>query len=340
MEAAESHRASAAIIYNPTKIPLDRLRSAVRAEEERLGWGPSRWYPTTADDAGQAAAASALQTTPDLVLVAGGDGTVRAVTEVVRGSAVPLALLPAGTGNLFARNLGLALGDLEESVRVAFAGVTRGVDVATASLERADGARSLHAFVVMAGIGLDAVMAEGTNALAKRHLGWLAYVDPIARSIIANRHFPMHYRIDGGRVRSARAHTVIVGNCGTLTANFLLLPNAVIDDGLLDVVVLRPKGLFGWGRVGTRLTVHGLLHKSRFGRRIVQITPELKALNYTQGHQLEVWFSTPQVVELDGDSFGPVMSARLTVRHAELRVCIARSDDPDRSAATSSAATS
>lgn len=254
---------------------------------------------------------------------------------------MPLALLPAGTGNLFARNLGLALGDLEESVRVAFAGVTRGGRCGD-RFARAGGRRPQPARLRRHGRDRTGRRDGGGHQCPRqaRSSGWLAYVDPIARSIIANRHFPMHYRIDGGRVRSARAHTVIVGNCGTLTANFLLLPNAVIDDGLLDVVVLRPKGLFGWGRVGTRLTVHGLLHKSRFGRRIVQITPELKALNYTQGHQLEVWFSTPQVVELDGDSFGPVMSARLTVRHAELRVCIARSDDPDRSAATSSAATS
>lgn len=322
MQAAEPRGPRAAIIVNPTKVSLDRLRAAVEAEEGRLGWEPSGWYPTTEADAGQEVARAALRTAPRVVLVAGGDGTVRAVAEVLRGSGVPLALFPAGTGNLFARNLGLTMGSVEDSVGVAFAAATREVDVGTADLERADGSRSTHVFVVMAGIGLDAVMAESTNAVAKRHLGWLAYVEPITRSIIANRQFPMRYRIDGGRSRSARAHTIIVGNCGTLTAQLLLLPEAVIDDGLLDAVVLRPQGVFGWGRIGTRLTVHGLLHRSRFGRRIVKLTPGLKALNYLQGRQLEVQFDTPQGVELDGDSFGPVISARLTIHHCELRVCV------------------
>jgi diacylglycerol kinase family enzyme len=302
-------------------VSLDLLRGMVEDEERRLGWARSRWYFTTQNDAGQAAARSALTVDPDVILVAGGDGTVRAVAEVVGGT-VPLALVPAGTGNLLARNLGLPLGDIEESVQVAFAGTTRDVDMATAELERSDGARSVHAFVVMAGIGLDVAMAENTNALAKRHLGWLAYVAPIARSVVANHQFPMRCRVDGRRTRAALAHTIIVGNCGTLTANLLLLPNARIDDGLLDAVVLRPKTAFGWSRIGTRLTVHGLLHKSRFGRRIVQLAPSLKALSYLRGRELVVDFDTPQGVELDGDSFGPVISARLTIHRAGLKVCI------------------
>ena len=313
---------AAAIVYNPTKVPLDRLRTAVKAEEARIGWEPSRWYATTRTDAGEGAAAAALAAGPGVLLVAGGDGTVRAVAEVVSGSGVPLALLPAGTGNLFARNLRLPLGSIEDSVGLAFAGVTRDVDVGTADLQRADGEWTRHAFVVMAGIGLDAVMAQSTNAVAKRHFGWLAYVDPIARSVLANRQFPMHYRLDGGRVRSAQAHTMIVGNCGTLTAQLLLLPDAVLDDGLLDAIVLRPRGVVGWGRIGTRLTVHGLLHRSRLGRRIVELTPGLETLKYLQGRQLEVRFETPQEVELDGDSFGQVISARLAINHAELRVCV------------------
>jgi len=323
---------AAAIVYNPTKVPLDRLRAAVEAEETRLGWQPSRWYATTRTDAGGGAAATALSAGPGVLLVAGGDGTVRAVAEAVRGTDVPLALVPAGTGNLFARNLGLPLGSIEDSVDLAFSGVTRDVDVGAAELQRADGEWAHHAFVVMAGIGLDAVMAQGTNAVAKRHLGWLAYVDPIARSVLANRQFPMRYRVDDGRVRSARAHTMIIGNCGTLTAQLLLLPDAVLDDGLLDVVVLRPRGVFGWGRIGTRLTVHGLLHRSRLGRRIVQLTPGLEALKYLQGRRLEVRFETPQDVELDGDSFGQVISARLAIDHAALRVCVGNATASPRAA--------
>jgi hypothetical protein len=112
-------------------------------------------------------------------------------------------------------------------------------------LEDEAGKRTRQVFLVMAGIGLDVQMAQETSALAKRHLGWLAYVSPIAQSIIRNRLFSVQYRVDGGRSRSARAHTIIVGNCGTLTGSMLLLPAAKVDDGVLDVVMLRPKGRFG-----------------------------------------------------------------------------------------------
>ncbi|MGN6273030.1 MAG: diacylglycerol/lipid kinase family protein [Protaetiibacter sp.] len=273
MARPPSARPRAAVIYNPGNAPREALRFAVAAAEVRHGWDQARWYETSPDDDGRAAAHAAREEGPTVVVVAGGDGTVRAVAEVLRESEVPLALLPLGTGNLLARNLGLPLADLDASLDTAFDGDTRGIDVAIADLEHADGRWSRRAFMVMAGIGLDAEMAEKTSAVAKRRLGWLAYVTPIARSVIANRRFPLHYRIEGERPRSVRAHTVIVGNCGTLTGSMLLLPTAVIDDGLLDMIMLRPKGPLSWARIGTRLTVQGVALRSGIGRRMLQLAP-------------------------------------------------------------------
>lgn len=130
-----------------------------------------------------------------MVIVAGGDGTVGAVAETVHGTSTRLAIVPAGTGNLLARNLGLPITDLERCVAAAFAGAERKIDVAQAELERADGTREQRTFLVMAGIGLDARMALATNAGLKKRLGWLAYTDPIARSVLGNKQFAMHYRI-------------------------------------------------------------------------------------------------------------------------------------------------
>lgn len=115
---------------------------------------------------------------------------------------------------------------------------------------------------------------------------------------------------------------MIIGNCGTLTANLLLLPEAVLDDGRLDVVVLRPKTVFGWGHIGTRITAHGVLRRFRLGRKLVELSPDLKALHYRQGRQIEVRFSVPHVIELDGVSSGPVIGARFTAHRGELRVCV------------------
>ena len=100
----------AAVIVNPAKVDVARLRSAVAVEEERGGWQPSRWFETTVDEPGRLAAATALKDEPALVVVAGGDGTVRTVAEELLPAEVPLALIPAGTGNLLARNLGLMAG--------------------------------------------------------------------------------------------------------------------------------------------------------------------------------------------------------------------------------------
>jgi diacylglycerol kinase family enzyme len=316
------HVKHAAVVCNPVNVPLERVRLAVAEQEQRHGWSESRWYETSSEDSGRRAAFDAIASGPAVVIVAGGDGTVRTVAEVVHESGIPLALLPAGTGNLLARNLGFPLNDVEGSVATAFTGATRAVDVAVAEFEDGEGRRSTQIFLVMAGIGLDAAMADNTSALAKKRLGWLAYVTPIARSILANRMIHLHYRIDGGRVRSGRAHTVIVGNCGTLTGSMLLIPSAVIDDGLLDVVMLRPKGRLGWVGIGTRLTIQGIAYRSRFGRSMLQLTPDIKTLVYAQGRQFDVRFDTPHRIELDGDSFGVVLRARITVRHAALQICI------------------
>lgn len=326
-------RQHAAVVYNPVRAPLARLRQVVAEYEVQHGWAQARWYETSGDDGGRIAAEDALASAPAVVMVAGGDGTVRAVAEVMQGTGVPIALVPRGTGNLLARDVGAPLNDIADCVSAAFTGVDRSVDVGMAELEDESGSRRIHAFMVMAGIGLDAEMAESTSTIAKKHLGWFAYVTPIARSVIANRLFHLDYRIDGGRARSTRAHTVIVGNCGTLTGNMLLIPAAIIDDGLLDVVMMRPRGRFGWARIGTRLTLQGLARRSPLSRKLLQQKPDLHALAYVQGHRFEARFDAPHLIELDGDSFGHVTRVRVSVRSGALRVRVhARTSSVENSA--------
>lgn len=322
-EQTSDRQPHAAVVYNPTKAPLERIRTAVAEHERQMEWEPTQWYETAIDDAGRAAARRAVAGDPAVVIVVGGDGTVRAVAEVLRDTGIPIALVPSGTGNLLARDLGTPLNDITTSVSAAFVGVDRTVDVGLAEIEDEQGVRRAHVFMVMAGIGLDAQMAQDTTAIAKKRLGWFAYVRPIARSIIANRLFHLTYRIDGGRSRSTRAHTVIVGNCGTLTGNMLLIPAAVIDDGLLDVVIMRPAGPFGWAQIGTRLTLQSTARRAPLTRRWLSRSPDLHALGYAQGKQFEARFGTPHAVELDGDPFGHVVRARISVSPGALQVRVA-----------------
>lgn len=307
---------TAAVVINPVKTDPERLRALVDVESSRHGWAPAGWFETAADDDGRAAACAAVEGRPDVVLVAGGDGTLRVVAEVIRGTGIPVALVPSGTGNLFARNMGLARNDVAGAVRAAFTGTDRPIDVGLAELTDVDGTTSRHAFLVMAGIGLDASMAADTNAWVKRRFGWVAYSDPIARSIVGNRQIPVHYGLDDGPTRTMHAHTIIVGNCGTLTAGVLLLPDAVPDDGILDAVAFRPNGWFGWTKIGWTLTLNRFFSRTGTGRLLARFLPRSRALPATRARRFRLELDAPERIQLDGDPFGSVRAATLTAhRH-------------------------
>lgn len=95
----------AALVYNPTKVDADDLRARVERAAKDAGWSEPLFYETTVDDLGDDVTRQALKEGVNAVLVAGGDGTVRAVAEAMTGTGVPLTIVPSGTGNLLARNL-------------------------------------------------------------------------------------------------------------------------------------------------------------------------------------------------------------------------------------------
>ncbi|TFC90732.1 hypothetical protein E3T28_09820 [Cryobacterium sinapicolor] len=304
----------AAIVYNPIKVDLDRLRASVARAEALSGWPDSLWFPTAADDAGRQAARLALAQGASLVLVAGGDGTIRAVADVLRGSGVPLAIVPLGTGNLLARNLGLPLTNLDEATRVAFTGADKPIDVGVASVRTDDGALADHVFLVMAGIGIDAQMVVSTRPELKRAVGWLAYVDAVARVLPRVKPFLIRYSLNGRPHRPAHVSTILIGNCGLLPGNIQILPDARIDDGILDIAMLQPKGVFGWLAIWRRVTwENGVLRRSAVGRRIIARTDSTTARVMTtlRAADIRIVVVEPQEFEVDGDALGPVRSVSL-----------------------------
>ena len=310
----------AAVIYNPVTANLTTLREAFAREEKVAGLGPTLFLPTSADDdAALVATRTALETNPDVIVAIGGDGTIRAVVEAMHGRDIPLGIIPTGTGNLLARALQLPLLDTKRAVHIALNGLDRQIDTIVADLELA-GVTRRHVFLVMAGIGLDADMAAETDGRLKKRIGWLAYVAPIAQSVGKNRHHRAVVVINGEESHSISAHTMIVGNCGSLPGNLLLLPEARIDDGFLDAVVLRPKGPGGWARIYSRLAVGAVLHRVKGGPQILRAAPTFHALRYTQARSLELRLHSPQRIELDGDSFGEVSNLRVSVVHHGLTV--------------------
>ena len=311
----------AAVIYNPVKVDIDALRDAVNTEGAAAGWAESVWFETSIDDIGQGVTAEALARGVDLVIVAGGDGTVRAVVEAVRGQDVPIGLLPSGTGNLLARNLKMTLNDLSDSVRTAFAGEDRAIDLGMIRVERADGTRDVHAFVVMAGLGLDAKMITNTDEDLKKKAGWVAYVKALVASLRDPEELHLRFRLDDQPVKRATVHTLILGNCGSLPANILLMPEAALDDGLFDVMMTRPGGALGWIRVWVKIAwTNGIVRRTKAGRAIAGEHKNDKDLRYETGSVLTARFSRPEQIELDGDEFGRALAFKAWIEPGSLRV--------------------
>jgi diacylglycerol kinase family enzyme len=229
----------AAVIYNPVRMDLARVKRTVAKWEKREGWSDSLWIATTLETSTETVVRHVLDAGIDLVIAAGGDGTVSEVASALRRSRVPLGILPVGTANLLARNLHLPLNNLGAATRIAFTGVDRAIDVGVLSYRLESGATGVRPYFVMAGFGIDADMVEGTDVLAKTRFGWLADVRPIVRSAYRTSRASVTWSLDGGTPVSARLHTLIVGNCSTITAGIRLLPAAEVDDGLLDVLAVR-----------------------------------------------------------------------------------------------------
>lgn len=210
-----------AIVINP-----------VTAEEQREELEPlledheHRWIETDEDDPGKGQAREAVDWGAEVVIACGGDGTVRACAEGLIDTGVPLAIVPAGTGNLLARNF-----EIPESVQKAFQVAVNGdrktVDTGLAGEET---------FLVMAGVGLDAEVMAETGRESKERLGSLAYVlegikhitdEPFTASVSA-----------GGRSQDGDWVTVLVGNLGELQGGIDLFPDSSPTDGMLDLLAI------------------------------------------------------------------------------------------------------
>ena len=200
---SSEHPRRVALVYNPIKVDAATLRATVVRLSAAAGWAEPMFFETTVEDLGAGVTGEALEAGADAVLVAGGDGTVRAVAEAMSGTGVPLTIIPSGTGNLLARNMLLPLTDPAAMVQATFDGDRHPVDVGFAAIRREDGTSEERAFVVMGGMGLDAAMIANTSGDLKKRVGWIAYVDGAARSLANATPFRIAYQVHGRRLHSA-----------------------------------------------------------------------------------------------------------------------------------------
>jgi diacylglycerol kinase family enzyme len=215
---------ASAVVVNPSKVDdLDQLRRTVDDTLTRAGWPAPQWFETTPDDPGVGQTRTAVESGAEVVFVCGGDGTVMAAVSALVGTAAALAILPAGTGNLLAANLGLST-DLAAGLQVALDSGLRRLDVGA---------------------------VDGQHT-AKARIGWPAYVLGALKHL-KDRPMRVTIRIDDGEPMRRRARTVLVANVGRLQGGVRLLTEAEPDDGVLDIAVLTPRNLRNWAALAWAL---------------------------------------------------------------------------------------
>ena len=289
----------AAVVYNPLKVPdLPGMTERVEAFMSRNGWAEPLWLETTQDDPGVGMCERAVHEECDVVFVCGGDGTVMAAVTALAGCEMPLAVLPAGTGNLLARNLDLPLNDEQEALRIGISGRTKEIDVATVEDRK---------FAVMAGLGFDAAIMRDAPEGLKKKLGWPAYVVSAGKHL-RGRGIRVTLTLDDGTPMHRRVRTVVVGNVGKLQGNIPLLPDAEPDDGYLDVVVIAPRNVLDWMRVTGRVVRRAHV-------------PDRRMERFRAKHVL-IEASRSQPRQLDGDVIedGRTMDIRIEPKALKVRV--------------------
>ena len=263
-----------AVIAHREKVLGDGL-PALRRMLQEAGVVDLLWREVPKSKKAPKQAKKAVAEGAELLLVWGGDGMVQRCIDAVVGEKITVGILPAGTANLLATNLGIPR-DLDQALKIALGGRDRKLDVGVLNGEH---------FTVMAGAGYDARMIEEADSADKKRLGRLAYV---RSSIGAMREAgqKMIITIDGTPWFDGEATCVLVGNVGTASGGLVVFNDATPDDGLLDVGVVTAQGSTAWLRVLTRAA-----------RQQVDRSP---FVSVTKARKIDVRFAKPALYEMDG----------------------------------------
>lgn len=289
------HGKRAAVVINPMKSPDNQFKSAVFQLCVHAGWQEPLWLETSEEDPGRGQTREALEAKVDVVIAAGGDGTVRSVAEVLTGTSTAMGLVPLGTGNLLARNMNIDISDPLIAFRGVLEGEEKKIDVIKAVIDHAE---QEHLFLVAAGLGYDASIMADTVEELKDRVGWLAYVESGIRKL-PGKPATARITIDGKTEIHRKVRGVMVGNCGKLMGGLEIFPNAVATDGILDLLTLAPRGKLGWVVV-----IFGIFaRKSGRNRSVLTFS----------GKSAEIALDRAQEFQVDGDHLGAVTHLSVAV---------------------------
>jgi diacylglycerol kinase (ATP) len=282
---------------------LDELRRRLTDE----GVDQLLWYEVPKSSKAPKKIAKAIKADVDLIVVWGGDGMVqRSIDVLARAeSKIPLAIMPAGTGNLLAGNLGIQT-DLAEAVECAFHGRRRRIDLGKLNGEY---------FAVMAGVGFDGAMIRDADRKMKDRLGKLAYVWTGLRHVNGAKP-TARVLVDGVKWFDDEASCVLIGNVGTITGGIHAFDDAKPDDGWLDVGVATAQGAAQWARALGTMAI-GRSDHSPFVRM-------------TRARRIDVKLQSKLEYELDGGARTAVKRLSVQVVPGAVKICVpseAKSDN-------------
>ena len=315
-----------AFIVNPSKPQAEARRLHIQRFCEAKGLNRIRFYDTQLDKDGRVCALEALEDGADVVIAVGGDGTARTVASAVSGTGHALGIIPIGTGNLFARNMGVPVDDIDAALTVATSHGSRLVDMGRLTLLDHPEDDHGHAFLIIAGIGFDAAMIDDTNPELKANISWLAYFVGGVKNLFAPK-FRGTLTVtsaDGSThtIKNLDFRTVMAGNCGQIPM-FSLMPAASYDDGLLDFEIIDTTGgILGWANL-----FGDVVHQTIIGKPEQNPLSMNSTIEQVQGVSAEITLEKPAKAQVDGDMLPETRHIRFSVDHRALIVRV-----PDASA--------
>jgi len=282
MTETEQAQARVFVVLNPMagSCTADDVRQALMRQ---LGeQTQTDIYETTGDEDVVAIVRDELANTPSVVVAAGGDGTISEVAEALIGTDTRLGIIPVGTANVFARELGIPL-DLEEACALLDG------EPLTASVDAMKVGEQY--FVLQIGIGIDSLMIRDTDRESKRRYGRAAYMWTAFTRLIGYQ--PTRFTIvaDDRRIRP-RASQVLIANGGVLgIAPFRWGPNIRPDDGKIDVCIVSARTALDY----LGLIWHTLLGQQRRDRNVRYLTAE---------RSIAISADQPLPIQADGEIIG------------------------------------
>ncbi|MGV8876392.1 MAG: diacylglycerol kinase family protein [Rhodoglobus sp.] len=198
---------------------------------------------------------TAVATAPDALLVVGGDGMVNLGTNLVANTSVPLGIIPSGTGNDMARGLGIPFDDTEQAIASIVRGLARSpraIDAGSVSyVDEATGTPATRWFACVLSAGFDAIVNERANLMSWPK-GPSRYTVALIVELLRLR--PINYTLTlDGRVITTTGALISVGNNVSLGGGMKVTPNAILDDGLADVLVVEALSRLAFLRVFPRV---------------------------------------------------------------------------------------